>query len=89
MTTETILLLVVIILIAGVFPAWPYSRSWGYGPMGVFGLLLAIFLIWAITTDRPLFRSSERGLENAVSDVGRDLKDAGRNVADSVRDATN
>ncbi len=74
MTTETLLLLVVIVLIAGAFPAWPHSKSWGYAPTGVLTFLLVVFLIWAIAGDRPLFRSS-----------GQDLKSTGRDVADSIR----
>jgi len=87
MTTETLLLLLMVILVVGLLPSWPYSRSWGYAPTGVFGLLLIVFLIWAIGTDRPLFRSSERSLEETVQDAGQDIKSAGRDVADSVRDA--
>ena len=40
-----ILLIVLVILFAGAFPAWPYSRGWGYGPSGVIGLILVILLI--------------------------------------------
>lgn len=80
MSTETLLLLVVIVVLIGAFPVWPHSRSWGYTPSGVLTFLLVIFLIWAIAGDRPLFRSSAR-------DVGQDIKSAGRDVADSVRDA--
>ena len=40
-----ILLVLLIILLLGAVPAWPYSRSWGYGPSGGVGLLLLIVLI--------------------------------------------
>ena len=40
-----LLLILVLLLLFGVAPAWPYSRSWGYGPSGVLGVLLAILLI--------------------------------------------
>lgn len=40
-----ILLVVLIILLLGAVPAWPYSRNWGYGPSGGLGLLLVIVLI--------------------------------------------
>ncbi len=40
-----ILLVVLIILLLGAFPAWPYSRNWGYGPSGGLGLLVVIVLI--------------------------------------------
>jgi len=40
-----ILLIVQIILLLGAVPAWPYSRSWGYGPSGGIGLILVIVLV--------------------------------------------
>lgn len=40
-----ILLIVLIILLLGAAPTWPYSRGWGYGPSGLLGLLLIILLI--------------------------------------------
>jgi len=40
-----ILLIVLIILLLGAVPRWPYSRDWGYGPSGGLGLLLVIVLI--------------------------------------------
>jgi hypothetical protein len=40
-----ILLIVLIILLLGAVPAWPYSRNWGYGPSGGLGLLVLIIII--------------------------------------------
>ena len=40
-----ILLIVLIILLLGAVPAWPYSRNWGYGPSGGLGLLVVIVLV--------------------------------------------
>lgn len=40
-----ILLIVLIILLLGAVPAWPYSRNWGYGPSGGLGLLVLIVII--------------------------------------------
>ncbi len=40
-----ILVIVLLLLSIGAFPAWPYSRSWGYYPSGGLGLLLLIVLI--------------------------------------------
>lgn len=40
-----ILLIVLIILLLGAVPSWPYSRNWGYGPSGGLGLLVLIVLI--------------------------------------------
>jgi hypothetical protein len=41
----TILLIILILLLIGSVPAWPYSRGWGYGPSGGLGLVLVILLI--------------------------------------------
>lgn len=41
----TILLIVLILLLVGAVPAWPHSRSWGYGPSGGLGLVVVILLI--------------------------------------------
>ena len=41
----TILIVILILILLGAFPAWPHSRSWGYGPSGVVGLILVILLI--------------------------------------------
>jgi uncharacterized protein DUF3309 len=40
-----ILLIVLIILLLGAVPAWPYSRNWGYGPSGGLGLIVLIVII--------------------------------------------
>ena len=45
MTLGTILLIVLVLLLIGAIPAWPHSRSWGYGPTGGIGLVLLILII--------------------------------------------
>ena len=45
MSLGTILLIVLILALAGVVPAWPHSRSWGYGPSGVLGLVVVVLLV--------------------------------------------
>ena len=45
MTLGTILLIILILILIGVIPTWPYSRGWGYGPGGVVGLILIVLLI--------------------------------------------
>lgn len=45
----TILIIILILLLIGAFPAWPYSSSWGYFPMGGIGLILLIVLILVLT----------------------------------------
>ena len=41
----TILLVVVVLMLLGAIPAWPYSREWGYYPSGGLGLVLLILVI--------------------------------------------
>jgi hypothetical protein len=41
----TILLVVLILLLLGAVPAWPYSRGWGYGPSGILGVLLVVLIV--------------------------------------------
>ncbi|HLH53893.1 MAG TPA: DUF3309 family protein [Verrucomicrobiae bacterium] len=41
----TILLIVLVILMIGSAPAWPYSRGWGYAPSGGLGTILLILLV--------------------------------------------
>ena len=41
----TILLIVLILLLIGALPSWPYSAGWGYGPSGGIGLILVILII--------------------------------------------
>jgi hypothetical protein len=43
MTLSTLLLIVLIVLLIGALPTWPYSRSWGYAPGG--GVLVAIVVV--------------------------------------------
>jgi hypothetical protein len=45
---RTILLLILILLLIGAFPAWPYSTGWGYYPVGGIGLVLVVVLILAL-----------------------------------------
>ncbi|MER3546959.1 MAG: DUF3309 domain-containing protein [Rhodanobacteraceae bacterium] len=44
-----ILLIVLVLLLLGAFPRWPYSRNWGYGPSGLFGVLIIIIVVlWVL-----------------------------------------
>jgi hypothetical protein len=45
MSLGLILLIIVILLLVGAIPAWPHSRSWGYGPSGGIGLVLVIVIV--------------------------------------------
>ena len=41
----TILLILLVLLLVGAIPAWPYSRSWGYGPSGIVGIIVVVLLV--------------------------------------------
>ncbi len=45
MSLGTILLIVLVLLLVGVIPSWPHSRSWGYGPSGVLGVIAVVVLV--------------------------------------------
>jgi len=45
----TILLIILVLLLLGSVPAWPYSRGWGYRPSGALTLILIIVLILVLT----------------------------------------
>lgn len=45
----TILLIVLILLLIGAFPAWPHSRAWGYGPTGGLGIVLIVVIVLLVT----------------------------------------
>lgn len=48
----TILLIILILLLLGAFPTWPYSRGWGYYPSGGLGLVLLIVIVLLVTGTR-------------------------------------
>ncbi|MGN6464728.1 MAG: DUF3309 family protein [Rhizobiaceae bacterium] len=45
MTLGTILIIILILILLGAVPSWPYSRGWGYGPSGIVGVILVIIII--------------------------------------------
>ena len=45
MSLGTVLLIILILALVGAIPSWGHSRSWGYGPSGILGVLLVIVLI--------------------------------------------
>jgi hypothetical protein len=49
MSLGWVLLIVLILVLVGVIPTWPYSGAWGYGPSGLVGLVLVIVLILILT----------------------------------------
>jgi hypothetical protein len=46
--SSTLLLIILIIVLLGVLPTWPYSRGWGYFPSGILGLIVVILIIMAL-----------------------------------------
>ena len=46
---RTILLIILVLLLLGALPTWPYSTGWGYYPSGGLGLVLLIVVILALT----------------------------------------
>ncbi len=49
MSLGTILLIILILLLIGAIPSWPHSRSWGYAPSGVLGLVVIIILVLLVS----------------------------------------
>ncbi len=49
MTTSTLLLIVLVLLLVGAIPAWPHSRSWGYYPSGIVGILVVVLVVLLLT----------------------------------------
>jgi hypothetical protein len=45
MSLGTILLVIIVLALLGVFPIWPHSSSWGYGPSGALGTVLVIVVV--------------------------------------------
>jgi hypothetical protein len=44
----TILIVVLLLMLFGAWPSWPYSRGWGYYPSGMLGLILIVILALAV-----------------------------------------
>jgi hypothetical protein len=49
---RTILLVIVILLLLGALPTWPYSQGWGYYPSSGLGLLLIVLIVVALVGRR-------------------------------------
>ncbi len=48
MSISTILIIVLVLLLIGALPTWPYSSGWGYYPSGGLGLVLIVLLVVAL-----------------------------------------
>jgi hypothetical protein len=44
-----IILILIVLLIVGALPSWPHSRTWGYYPSGILGVILIILLVLVLT----------------------------------------
>jgi hypothetical protein len=49
MSIGTILLILLVLLLVGALPTWPYSNGWGYYPSGGLGLVLLVLLVLVIS----------------------------------------
>lgn len=49
MTIGTILLIILILLLIGVFPTWPHSRAYGYQPVSILGILVIVLIVLLLT----------------------------------------
>jgi hypothetical protein len=49
MSIGTILLIVLILMLIGALPSWPHSRSWGYGPSGIAGVVVLVLIVLLLT----------------------------------------
>ena len=82
MSIGTILLIILILVLLGALPAWPYSRGWGYGPSGIAGLVVVVLIVLllmgriarrgraarhAFARRRPDWRRRIRGVRSAVT----------------------
>lgn len=50
----TILIVLLVLLLLGAIPAWPHSRSWGYGPSGGLGLVVVILIVLLLLGRLPI-----------------------------------
>jgi uncharacterized protein DUF3309 len=48
MSIGTILLIVLVLLLIGAIPAWPYSSEWGYFPSGIVGVLVVVLVVMVL-----------------------------------------
>jgi hypothetical protein len=51
---STLLMIILVLLLVGALPTWPYSSGWGYYPSGSFGLVLLIALVFLLFRGRTV-----------------------------------
>jgi hypothetical protein len=49
MTLTTVLVILLILVLVGALPTWPYAQNWGYGPSGVLGIIVIIVVVLLLT----------------------------------------
>lgn len=49
---RTVIIVLLILLVLGLLPAWPYSHGWGYFPSGGLGVVLVIVIVWLLLSRR-------------------------------------
>jgi hypothetical protein len=49
MSVGTILIIILVLILLGVFPTWPHASGWGYGPSGLVGILIIILIVLLLT----------------------------------------
>jgi MFS superfamily sulfate permease-like transporter len=52
MNTQTLLIVILLLLLVGALPTWPYSSGWGYYPSGGLALILVILIVLAVSRRR-------------------------------------
>ena len=45
MSLGTILLIILVLILIGALPTWPYSSGWGYGPSGIAGVVVLVLIV--------------------------------------------
>ena len=45
MSLGTLLLIILLLVLVGAFPAWPHAKDWGYGPSGIVGVIVVILIV--------------------------------------------
>ena len=53
---STLLFVILVLLLVGLLPAWPYSQSWGYYPSGIVGVLLVVAVLLLLFGGTPAVR---------------------------------
>ncbi len=86
MTTQTLVILIAIVVVAGAFRVGFYNDSWGYAPVGILMAILIVLLVWAVVTGRTP-STTGADIRAGVQETGHELKEVGRDAADSVRKA--